>query len=63
MAKREATLNPAPGAGGGLALPIQEHELGQTRFGILHSDEGVHDLVCVEVLFHLIDAVLTLHKK
>ena len=56
-------MNPVPGAGGGLALPVQEHELGQTRLGILHSDEGVHDLIGVKVFFHLIDAVLALQIK
>ena len=56
-------MNIVPGAGRALSLPVEEHELGQARLGVLHPDEGVHDLVGVEVLLHLVHAVLALQDE
>ena len=40
-----------------LPLPVQEHELGQTCLRVVDPDEGVHDLVRVQVVLQLIQAV------
>ena len=41
---------PLPGPGGAVPLPVEEDELWQAGFRILDAEEGVHDLVGVQLL-------------